>query len=142
MHHLPKSLSRSIVHEASIMFAEELTVAATRGFRESKRGLADLEMAWLVTHLMIERWREALLWSWVVGRVGGASGIWGEAARDELRTVFGVQAGQEQGSIEVKKGERTTLVNAVGITRQVGWEAPKNSQFQFCKCSSSQVIRN
>jgi 3-O-alpha-D-mannopyranosyl-alpha-D-mannopyranose xylosylphosphotransferase len=78
-----------MMDEVTIMFAEELSLAAVRGFRESQRGLADLEMAALASWLRIERWREALLWTWVVAKVGGSEGIWGQSARNELRELFG-----------------------------------------------------
>ena len=136
LHHMPKSLSRSLVHEASIMFAGELTTASTRGFRESKRGLADIEMAWLVTHLRIERWREALLWAWVVGRVGGASGLWGLEARKEIRSILGLDEGIEGSEAVMIKGNRTTLDDSRKFTIETGWEAAKASEYLFCELFS------
>lgn len=133
MHHMPKSLTKSLVHEASILFAHELTLALTRGFRESKRGLAHMEMACLVTHLRVERWREALLWSWVVGRVGGADGVWGEEARQEVRKVLGRVDGVDGVKVLVEKDNRTPLEDMIGLTERAGWEAPQRSQYLFCE---------
>ncbi|KAK4683943.1 hypothetical protein P7C73_g6265, partial [Tremellales sp. Uapishka_1] len=131
IHHLPKSLTKTLVHETSIMFSKELTVAATRGFRASKRGLADVEMAWLVTHLGIERWREALLWSFVVAKVGGASGVWGEEAREEMRAVLGMVGDSQHTAVVVTRGRRTTLSDMEGMSQNAGWEAPKHTKYVF-----------
>lgn len=132
-HHMPKAMSRSLTHEASIMFAEPLAVATTRTFRESKRGVGDIEMSWLVTQLQIERWREALLWSFIVARVGGPDGKWGEGARDEMRSVLGLDKGDEGDVVVVKSGRRETIVDVPYLDRHGGWEDPKNSFYRWCK---------
>jgi 3-O-alpha-D-mannopyranosyl-alpha-D-mannopyranose xylosylphosphotransferase len=141
MHHMPKSLTRSLVQEASVMFAEDLTMAATRTFRESRRGVADVEIAWLVSHLGVERWREALLWSWAVAKVGGAKGIWGKEAREEVRRVMGVKEGQVGGNVKITRGERKTLEDIERVTKQAGWELPEKTTYLFCERFCPSLIR-
>jgi 3-O-alpha-D-mannopyranosyl-alpha-D-mannopyranose xylosylphosphotransferase len=138
MHHMPKALSKSLVHEASVMFARDLSEAATRGFRESMRGTADIEMAWLVGHLGIERWREALLWTWAVAKVGGVKGVWGEEARKEVRRVLNVRG--DVGQVTVIKGERETLGDLENVMGQAGWEMPKRTEYRFCKCPPIRIV--
>jgi len=130
--HFPKSLTLGMMDEASIMFAEELSIAATRGFRESNRGLADLEMAALTSWLRIERWREALIWTWVVARVGGLDGVWGDDAREALRELFGT--GLEEGkSAIVHKGPRRTVQDADRYLFVHNMDEPLNTRIRFCK---------
>ena len=129
MHHLPKSLSKHLVHEASVMFADDLTIAATRGFRESQCGEGDIEMAWLVTHLGIERWREALLWTWAVAKVGGEEGIWGDGARQEIRDLLHLESDDQREIVPVIRGERTTLEDIAEMSGQ----QPKHTQYRFCQ---------
>ncbi|WWD21565.1 hypothetical protein CI109_106051 [Kwoniella shandongensis] len=133
MHHLPKTQSRTLAHEASIMWEKELTLASTRGFRESKKGEGDVEMAWLITHLRVERWREALLWSWVVGKIGGVEGVWGKQAKKDLRKVLGMDWNQEEGEVKVYSAlsDRKTLEDLDGLMNQAGWESPKASVYKF-----------
>ncbi|EIW71167.1 hypothetical protein TREMEDRAFT_67606 [Tremella mesenterica DSM 1558] len=134
MHHMPKSLSKALVHEASIMFSHALSVSSTRGLRGSKRGEADVEMAWLVTHLRIERWREALLWVWAVAKLGGENGVWDDGARDEVKRVLGLNDGmklEEDGEVEIFRGDRTTLRDIEGISNDSGWEMPLHSEYIF-----------
>lgn len=125
--HFPKSLTLGMMDEASIMFGEELGLAATRGFRESRRGRGDVEMAALASWLRVERWREALLWTWVVGRHGDT---WGAGTRDEIKSMFGEMV--DGGNVLFRKGRRTTLED---IAR--GEDQPMNTEYKFCKFPSS-----
>lgn len=138
MHHLPKALTRSLVHEATVMFAPSLTDAATRAFRESRRGRADVEMSWLVTNLQIERWREALLWTWIVAKVGGVDGTWGPESREALLAALGVDDDWSTTSrdqpllvVRVQIQPRSTLEDMTNIERKAGWEGPKATEYLF-----------
>ncbi|WVQ75949.1 hypothetical protein IAR50_005584 [Cryptococcus sp. DSM 104548] len=133
MHHLPKTQSRALLHEASVMWAPQLGTASSRGFRASKRGEGDVEMAWLITHLRVERWREAVLWSWVVAKVGGVGGVWGEEEKDALRSVLGMAKGQgtDKGQVEVSRRSRESLDDMDGLMKQAGWEGPKATEYRF-----------
>ncbi len=132
MYHIPKALTLSLTHEASVMWEDELTEAATRGFRRSERGIGDIEMSWLVGFLRVERWREALLWSWAVARMGGESGYWGEAERGELERVLDITT-TEVDSVLIEKGERKTLVDILEIEKTMGWEHAKQTAYTFCE---------
>lgn len=129
--HQPKHLSLPLVHEAEIMFAAELTEAATRGFRESRRGVADVEFAWLVTHLRVERWREALLWSWAVAKLGDEHGQWGKNAKDEVVRVLGLDVDDLRDRVTVQSAPRGTLQEYEAVNHQVGWENPASTTYQF-----------
>jgi 3-O-alpha-D-mannopyranosyl-alpha-D-mannopyranose xylosylphosphotransferase len=117
-----------MMDEVGIMFATDLALAGTRGFRESKRGEGDLEMAALATWLRVERWREALLWTWVVGKQGP---VWGDEARNEIRTMFG-DGLQEGKTVLFRKGRRTTLKDI----KQTG-DQPLETRYKFCESHST-----
>ena len=138
MAHMPKALTLSLTHEASVIWADELSTVATRGFRQSKKGVADVEMSWLVSHLRIERWREALLWTWAVARMGGNNGMWGAEAREEIMYLLGLEdAGEQEDEVEkdatiiVKRGPRTTFEDLKEIVDNAGWEDPKYTRYYF-----------
>lgn len=131
MTHVPKAMTRTMAHEASIMFAREWSVAGTRGFRESRRGEADIHFSWLVTHLHIERWREALLWTWAVARLG-EDGMWGKDAKEELRRVLRLD-GSQTDQILVLQNERDTLFDMEDIMVQQDWEFPRGSNYLFSR---------
>ena len=138
MSHMPKALTLSLTHEASVMFADALTTAATRGFRQSRRGVADIEMSWLVSHLRIERWREALLWTWAIGKLGGQDGKWDEEARVEIANLLGVD-NMEDDAIVVERGRRRTLEDINRVTIQSGWETPSWTKYYFSGSISSHI---
>ena len=147
--HVPKVITRGLHHEASIMFEDAMTRSAQRKFRELADGEGDVQMQWLLTALRIERWREALLWTWAVARVGtrpawgenkgGEIGIWGEEARDDIKELFGVTDEDDDViEIEVNRGERWTMEKdrMAANLEGAGWESPKNTEFLWCKSSS------
>jgi 3-O-alpha-D-mannopyranosyl-alpha-D-mannopyranose xylosylphosphotransferase len=136
MAHVPKSMSLSLSHEASIMFADALALSATRGFRESKRGSGDVHFNWLVTHLHIERWREALLWSWAVAKLGGQDGMWRDTEKDLLRETLGfgsVSPGDLPDNVVIVSFPRSTMVDMDEIMEKTEWPFPQGSNYVFCE---------
>ncbi|WWD00665.1 hypothetical protein V866_007600 [Kwoniella sp. B9012] len=135
LHHLPKIQSKHIMNEALTMFREDLSVSTTRTFRESKRGQGDIEMAWLTTNLRIERWRESLLWSYIVAKVGHRNGgKWNNQARMELVELMKITDDQISGYQNVvieRRDDRLTLADSFEADKQVDWNGPKASVYQY-----------
>ncbi|KAK8847626.1 hypothetical protein IAR55_005485 [Kwoniella newhampshirensis] len=134
--HVPKVITRSLHHEASLMFKEDLAASSQRRFREMSLGEGDIQMQWLLTSLRVERWREALLWTYVVANLGNLESWdqWGPDARKELRDMFGLtEHDDDVVKIEVHRGERWTLEpgRMDKVFEQAGWEAPKATDFLF-----------
>ncbi|GHJ87518.1 hypothetical protein NliqN6_3920 [Naganishia liquefaciens] len=129
--HLPKSVNAPMMQEASIAFASHLDDAALRHFRESHRGVGDISMAFLTTHMRIERWREALLWSWTVAKIGGGDGKWGEEAREQLKRLLGVEDLAQSESVKIRRAPRDTLSNVASNFERVAWEPPMATDFRF-----------
>lgn len=104
-----------------------------------KIGEGDVQMQWLLTSLRVERWREALLWTWVVANMGTISGSqdrWDDAARTAIKDMFGfTENDTDVVKIEVHRGDRWTLEpgRMQKVFEQAGWEAPKATEFLFCK---------
>jgi 3-O-alpha-D-mannopyranosyl-alpha-D-mannopyranose xylosylphosphotransferase len=121
-----------MMDEASIMFAEDLSISTTRGFRESLRGKADIEMAALASWLRIERWREALLWTWIVGKIGRGEGVWGEESRVAIQELFGDALAQGI-NVKIRKGPRKTVEDAQAYMEEMGLEGPMKTKIKFCK---------
>jgi 3-O-alpha-D-mannopyranosyl-alpha-D-mannopyranose xylosylphosphotransferase len=131
------------------MFEDALTAAAQRQFRELSIGEGSVQMQWLISSMRVERWREALLWTWIVAKVGSAPqwqheetgerlggdvGTWGDEARQEVRDLFGMGDHDDDViKIEVHRGERWTLEEdrMKAHFQGAGWEAPKATEFLF-----------
>ena len=74
--HEAKAASMSIIRELSAMWGEHFERAAVHPFRETVAGAGDVSMLFLMVHFLVERWREALLWTWVIGKHGGLDDQW------------------------------------------------------------------
>ncbi|KDQ61660.1 hypothetical protein JAAARDRAFT_518082 [Jaapia argillacea MUCL 33604] len=79
--HVAKSASMPLLREMAAIWPEEFAQTASRQFREVWRNGADgdIHTMFLLSHFVVERWREALLWSWTVGRIGKLDDSWPEA---------------------------------------------------------------
>lgn len=51
--HAPKVITRSLHHEASLMFESHLTTSSQRRFREVHHGQGDIQMQWLLSSLRV-----------------------------------------------------------------------------------------
>lgn len=132
--HMPQTVNLGILHEAMQMFKDDLALAATRPFREVHRGNGDISFRFLVNHLRIERWREALLWVWAVGKMGQLKGtdqpgIWGPGVRNELKNVLSTN--DLEGTITVMKPHRTTLEHMDNVFDTADWARPKSTRYTF-----------
>ncbi|CAE6481932.1 unnamed protein product [Rhizoctonia solani] len=91
--HEAKTLVKSMVDEVTITWHSELHHTGQQRFRMNPEA-KDAYLPFLATHWMVERHREALLWSWVVARIGGDDDEWGPAQS--------AQAWKELGGVEKK----------------------------------------
>lgn len=74
------------------------------------RSLDDVAITVLQTHYTVERWREALLWGFIVATIGGDDDQWGE---EQTRMAWLRLGGDpKRTDLPVRKGRRTTLVGA------------------------------
>ena len=161
--HVPKVIQKALHHEANLMFPEAFAESGMRRFREKDQGPGDLQSLWLTIWLgvsvssaclssippqrgllrspadiqrKVERWREALLWTFSVAGLGtiGEFGMWDSAGRQHLCNIFGLTEDDEDVvSIEVKKGQRSTLKDwrSEQVFQNAGWEEPKSTALLF-----------
>jgi len=108
--HEAKTASRKLLQEMEAIWPDSFASSATHLFRETQAGDGDVNAMFMHSHYVVERAREALLWSWIVGRVGGENDVWGEKeamqAWAELGGVWG------ENDLLVKSGYRETLVKS------------------------------
>ncbi|BEJ13631.1 hypothetical protein CspHIS471_0308050 [Cutaneotrichosporon sp. HIS471] len=129
--HGPRVISRAMLDEASIMFADVLKTSSARRFRELKDS-PDIHIMWLMTALKVERWREAFLWTYVVANLG-AEGVWGTSAREAIKDFFDIRNGEDIEGIQVMRGERWTT-NRMRVDKtfdQMGWRPPVRVKYLF-----------
>ncbi|KAF8327155.1 uncharacterized protein EI90DRAFT_3156249 [Cantharellus anzutake] len=105
-HHV-KVLSTPLLNEISLIWSSEILHTAAQPFRSILNSEGDFYIMWLFSHFVVERWREALLWSWVVGKVGKKDGGWDEECAARAWKEVGGQEGEAK--LGVLKGKRETL---------------------------------
>jgi len=127
--HIPKAMSIPLFDEANIIWSDEVSLSGTRGFRISKRGNGDVAAVPLVQWLRMERWREAFLWTWIVGKMGGIDGMWDEEAKEELKRILGIYGNSDQ--VVVSRRERQTKDSMPKMLKEVGWNQPKQTWIAF-----------
>ncbi|TFK86284.1 hypothetical protein K466DRAFT_493131 [Polyporus arcularius HHB13444] len=108
--HEVKAVSYAITQEIALVWPSWLAKSATHAFRETEAGDGDFYQMFVFAHFVVERAREALLWSWVVGRIGGIDDSWGPGEFDRAwAELGGGWEGEHSREIHVESGERETL---------------------------------
>ncbi|KIM72381.1 hypothetical protein PILCRDRAFT_741928 [Piloderma croceum F 1598] len=101
MAHFVKTYSTPLLQEVANIWGDELTNSAAVRFRGAGRGTA-LGLAFFASSYVIERHREALLWSFLVARSDrDSSGTYSTAERRTLLTEIGFIDTQSDGPILV-----------------------------------------
>ncbi|KAF8758668.1 N-acetylglucosamine-1-phosphate transferase alpha and beta subunits [Rhizoctonia solani] len=114
--HEAKALKRSLINEISLIWSAELAETSSHPFRTDPL-LRDAHMGFMSAHFIVERWREGLLWSWIVARLGGKE--------DEWNARTSMQAWRELGRIAEAKaalsGAHTIHSTQYSFTSQDGY---------------------
>lgn len=139
--HEAKIVSAPILAELETIWPAAFARSASHLFRETAGPGTppDINTLLLHAHFIIERAREALLWSWVVGKVGGVDDRWGaeEARRAWMEvSAVGVNVGLV-GEVLVKSGHRYTLETArvENTLKDSGLEGGLGAtSYVFCEC--------
>ena len=129
MVHVAKTLSPAILQEIGTIWSDEFTDTASHRFR----GQRDVYTTFLHGHYLVERWREILLWSWVVGKHGREDDAWGAT---ELNAAWADLGGSEVSDITpVNIQLRSTLEKARVKTmmEDAGEVPPAATFYRFCK---------
>lgn len=133
------------------MFEKDLYMSTQRRFRESKGGRGDIQLQWLLISLrvcrismsllasadqQIERWREALLWTYFVAHLGTLDGpdIMGQRARLQLQQDLALGPAASS-TITVSRGQRMTMSDMQNVWAQTGLKAPLATEMLFCEAA-------
>ena len=116
------------------MWPEELNRAASHPFRETVAGPGDISMLFLQAHFIVERWREALLWSWAVGKHGSISNEWDSKTAARAWQELGGEPGEK--ILETRAGYRETLEDHRYKAYLQASGHPKHdmTQYRYCRC--------
>ncbi|KAJ7733077.1 hypothetical protein DFH07DRAFT_846063 [Mycena maculata] len=132
MHHNARALSLPLMHETSLAFGSYFAATPLSQFRGSHKVAEEFEVntIFLTTHYVIERHREALLWSWVVAKWGGASGVIDSAQKDQMWRELGgsnSESRRDNETLTMLAPERTTGDNVETNLLMGGVQPPYSS---------------
>ncbi|KAJ6498788.1 hypothetical protein C8R45DRAFT_1125525 [Mycena sanguinolenta] len=127
--HNARSFSLPLMHEAALAFGDYFALTPMSQFRGSHDVSEEFEVntIFMATHYVIERHREALLWSWVVAKWGGVA----DGSLDpELKDAMWLELGAEDGRDESrqKKNVRTSNVDVLLNMRAAGLQQPQSDK--------------
>ncbi|KAL7279706.1 hypothetical protein ACG7TL_006113 [Trametes sanguinea] len=132
--HEAKTLSAAIVHEIGLVWSAEIAETATHRFRETEGGRGDFYLMFMHAHYLVERAREALLWAWVVGRIGTLDDGWSDVEADRAWTELGgilADAGSEEVHIRSYRRETLDPNRIYRNLREAGYDIDTRTEFEF-----------
>lgn len=141
--HVAKVGAIPLLREMARVWADELGATARHKFR-GERG--DTYMLFGFVHFVVERHREALLWTYVVGKIGGDADEWGAEHRQRVWTDLGGDGGGSGSSVggSVVGGGRTVTVQVtkrqtlaeerVSAILNATGDALGGTRYLFCEC--------
>lgn len=96
-----------ILREMYNTWQSDFDHTASHQYRSSTGLDSDVSVTMMMPHYVVERWREALLWSFIVANVGGDDDQWSE---EQLRVTWAKLGGDaKRRDITVRRGPRETL---------------------------------
>ncbi|KAG8916073.1 hypothetical protein FRC01_003395 [Tulasnella sp. 417] len=95
------------LHEISRIWEDDLSRTASHRFRSRTSEDPDVHIAFLMSHYVVERWREMLLWSYIVGSIGSDDDTWTHEHHRRIWRDLG--ANFEDQAIDVLRQPRDTL---------------------------------
>ncbi|KAJ7933822.1 hypothetical protein B0H13DRAFT_683575 [Mycena leptocephala] len=125
--HNARSLSLPLMHEAALAFGDYFALTPMSQFRGSHEvgGEFEVNTIFTATHFVIERHREALLWSWVVAKWGGvADGVLDEELKDAMWLELGADGQYDE--LRQNQTRRTSDDDVVLNMRAAGLERPQS----------------
>lgn len=122
-------MSVSLLREMTETFSDAFERTGTRPMRAIwlDGAAGDVHPGFMFVQFVVERWREGLLWSWAVARMGGDDDAWDAAAA-------WVELGGGANDIAVGHIVRESLSHTLQQLGRAGYEGPEASQYYFSTC--------
>ena len=133
--HQAEAASLSLLHEIDTIWADQWARTASHPFRETQGGDSDPSIMFMLVHFTIERWREALLWSWVVGKHGALDDSWTQESTDAAWADLGGRPGEFVADVRARPRETLNPARVEENLRRSGLTQPDYTRYEFCKYS-------
>ncbi|KAJ7049672.1 hypothetical protein C8F01DRAFT_724902 [Mycena amicta] len=130
--HNARAFSLPLMHETALALGKNFADTPRSQFRGSHTtpGEYEINTVFAATHYVIERHREALLWSWVVAKWGGEDGVLGADLKDAMwvELIGEVEGHDHSGEEELKRNStvRTSNGDVKFNMRAAGLQQPQS----------------
>lgn len=130
--HHPRSLSLPLLKEAAQTFPDAFSNTTLARFRAQKEVPPSIQAFFLASWYIVERHREALLWTWVVAKWGGREGQLSQETKQVMWAELAGDQGQSDADVlEVQRPVRKSREQDVDAFDAAGVPAPKNTEYSF-----------
>jgi len=129
--HEAKSASLPLLHEISQIWRDEITRTSHRPFRETIGGDGHFHMFFFLAHYVVERWREGLLWSFIVGRIGGLDDSWGPREASLAWVEIGGSPGEATALVQPKPRSSLENERIEATLRDSGFSETRKTRYAF-----------
>lgn len=131
IHHVHKTYIRPLVQESQLMFGDELDRTAAQRFRGEGRTVNNQLLTY---NFVIERHREALLWSYFVARIDkDGDGVYSDDELEEAFSDLGLASNTPVSMVDVPLPIRDTLLQTT-LKQNFGaghFSLPKEATYVF-----------
>ncbi|KAJ7164315.1 hypothetical protein C8R46DRAFT_1220823 [Mycena filopes] len=126
INHNARALSLPLLHELTLAFGEYFATTPLSQFRGAHNVAREYEVntIFMATHYVLERHREALLWSWVVAKWGGSFGVLDRYQKWRMWRELG--GGDADGLVLRLQADRTTSDDVETNLRMAGVQPPRS----------------
>lgn len=136
--HHPRSLSLPLLREAAQTFPQAFGDTALSRFRAQQDVPVSIQAVFLGSWYIVQRHREALLWSWVVAKWGGLDGKIDQKKRDAMWNELTKFSDGTQDSVNPKSSFKVLKPNRSSISESsreslvnAGLQPSLNTEYDF-----------
>jgi Stealth protein CR3, conserved region 3 len=127
--HIPKVMSRAHFAEVSSIWFQEYLDTSKHRFR----GGRDVYSAFTLTHFVVERAREIMLWSWIVGTIGADDDTWGVKEGEKAWVILGGDENTKEIRVTLRPRSTLSPERLESSFQEAGEEPPKETEYLICQ---------
>jgi hypothetical protein len=128
--HHPRTLWLPLLREAAQTFPEAFNDTPLSRFRAQDDVPASVQAVFLGSWYVVERHREALLWTWAVAKWGGRSGNLSTESKGRMWNELAGNVSSSTSSLTIRMPVRAPIVNA-DVFQKANISMPTSTEYSF-----------
>jgi hypothetical protein len=128
--HHPRTLWLPLLREAAQTFPQAFTDTPLSRFRAQDDVPASVQAVFLGSWYVVERHREALLWTWVVAKWGGRSGNLSATTKDHMWAELTDEVSPSSSRLSIPVPVRAPVINT-DVFRKANISMPTSTEYSF-----------